>query len=81
MALSNNDNFILERIVELEGNCMESQRCKLCPFRGMCLPEFVHQNPPTPEQRTKMALDVLAHHALVDDQTPLQVEEFRWDKK
>jgi hypothetical protein len=80
MALNNNDSNILEQIVQLEGKCMESQRCKLCPFRVMCLPEFINPNPPSPEQRMKMSLDVLAHHALVDD-LPLEVTEYKWDKK
>lgn len=80
MSLSQNDSQILEKIVELDGKCMDSQRCKLCPFRVMCLPEFINPKPPTPEQRKKMALDVLTHHALVDDQE-IVMEEFRWDKK
>ena len=81
MALTDNDSRILEEIVELEGNCMHSQRCKVCPFRAMCLPEFLYQPPPTPEQRAKMALDVITHHALVDEQGELNVEEHRWDKQ
>ena len=79
MALSNNDSQILANIVELDGKCMDSKRCKLCPFRSMCLPEFIHPNPPTQDQRLKMALDVLAHHALVDE--TLVAEEYLWDKK
>lgn len=27
-----------------------------------------------------MALDVMTHHALVDEETPLNIEEHRWDK-
>lgn len=81
MALSNNDTRILEQIVNLDGKCMDSQRCKLCPFRVMCLPEFLNPAPPTPEQRAKMALDVMTHHALVDEQEPLDIEQHRWDKK
>ena len=80
MALSKSDASILDKIIELNGKCMDSQRCKLCPFRAMCLPEFINPRPPTQEQRATMALDVLTHHALVDD-TPLQVEEYKWDKK
>ena len=81
MALSNNDTRILEEIVSLDGKCMDSQRCKLCPFRVMCLPEFLNPTPPTPEQRQKMALDVMTHHALVDEQSPLDIQQHRWDKK
>lgn len=81
MSLSKNDADILEQIVKLEGNCMDSQRCKACPFRGICLPEFIYPNPPTQQQREQMALSVLVHHALVDEASPLKVEEFQWDKK
>lgn len=78
MALTQNDFKVLESIVELDGKCMDSQRCRQCPFRAMCLPEFINPNPPTQEQRAKMALDVLAHHALVD--TTLEVQDYKWDK-
>lgn len=81
MALTNNDTRVLEQIVELDGKCMDSQRCKLCPFRAMCLPEFLNPIPPTPEQRAKIAMDVIAHHALVDEQSPLDIEQYRWDKR
>lgn len=81
MALSNNDTRILEQIVDLDGKCMDSQRCKLCPFRVMCLPEFLNPIPPSPEQRAKMALDVITHHALVDELEPLDIEQHRWDKR
>lgn len=81
MALSNNDTQILEQIVNLDGKCMDSQRCKICPFRVMCLPEFLNPLPPSPEQRAKMALDVMTHHALVDEPGPLDIEQHRWDKK
>lgn len=81
MALNNNDAQVLEDIVKLDGKCMESQRCKVCPFRVMCLPEFLNPIPPTQAQRAKMALDVMTHHALVDEQEPLDIEQHRWDKK
>ena len=81
MALSNNDARVLEEISTLDGHCMESKRCKVCPFRALCLPEFLFPNPPTPQQRAKMALDVMTHHALVDEDQELDIEQHRWDKK
>lgn len=80
MSLSKNDTQVLEQIVQLDGKCMDSQRCKQCPFRGMCIPEFVYPNPPSQQQRSQMALNVLVHHSLVDEE-PLNTEDFRWDKK
>jgi hypothetical protein len=80
MSLSKNDATILEQIVELEGKCMDSQRCKVCPFRGMCIPEFIYPNPPTQQQRSQMAMNVLTHHALLDEES-LEIDQFQWDKK
>jgi hypothetical protein len=81
MELSTNDTTILEQIVNLDGECMDSQRCKLCPFRVMCLPEFLNPTPPTTSQRAKMALDVMTHHALVDESEPLDIRAHKWDKR
>lgn len=68
MALSNSDTIVLQQIVDLDGECLDSKRCKICPFRVMCLPEFLNIVPPTQQQRANMALDVIAHHILLDDQ-------------
>jgi len=79
MALNNQDIRILEEIVSTDGKCMDSGRCNRCPFRAICLPEFLNPVPPTPQQRKIMALDVLSHHALVNEN--LSIEEYQWDKK
>ena len=68
MALSNLDKNILEEIITADGQCMDSKRCEKCPFRAICLPEFLNPIPPSQEQRLKMAQDVLAHHYLIDDE-------------
>ncbi len=49
----------------------------------MCLPEFLNPKPPTQQQRIKMALDVLTHHALVDEEMTLEdvQRDYKWDKK
>jgi hypothetical protein len=67
MALSQSDKDVLEEIVQTDGQCMESNRCKKCPFRSICLPDFLNINPPTQPQRLKMAQDVLTHHYLLDE--------------
>lgn len=79
MALNNQDAKVLQDIVDLGGKCMDSGRCKICPFRAMCLPEFLNPVPPTTSQREKMALDVLTHHALIDDE--ISIIDHQWDKK
>lgn len=65
--LSDNDKEILQEIVVAEGDCMLSTRCKTCPFRSMCLPEFVNPVPPTPNRRMQMAMDVLFHNEVLDN--------------
>lgn len=79
MALSNGDKDTLEEIVKLDGECLDSKRCLRCPFRAICLPEFLNPVPPSQPQRLKMAQDVLAHHYLVDEE--MDIKDHQWDKK
>lgn len=83
MALSQSDKDVLEEIVKTDGNCLNSTRCSRCPFRAQCLAEFLNPAPPSQPQRLKMAIDVLTHHYLIDDE--IEVEEikkdYQWDKK
>lgn len=79
MALNTQDIDILEQIVKVEGKCMESTRCSKCPFRSLCLPEFLNVIPPTTNQRQQMALDVLTHHSLMGDD--VEVKDYKWDRK
>lgn len=82
MPLSENDKSIMEEIISVEGKCMSATRCAKCPFRAMCLPEFIYPNPPSPTQRKRMAVDILTHHELIDDQLTVEElkEEYRWDR-
>lgn len=82
MALSQSDTDILQEIIETEGQCLDSKRCIKCPFRAICLPEFLNPVPPSPPQRNKMAMDVLAHHYLIDDNIDVEdiEKDFKWDK-
>ena len=83
MALSLQDKNVLEEIVTTEGKCMDSKRCQKCPFRAICLPEFLNPIPPSQPQRLKMAQDVLAHYYLIDDEIEIEEiqKEHKWDKK
>lgn len=83
MALSKSDEKVLQEIVKLNGACLDSKRCKLCPFRASCLPEFLNPVPLSQPQRLTTALSVLAHHFLVDqDMNSEDVKkEYGWDKK
>ena len=83
MALNQSDTNILQEIIETDGQCLDSKRCVKCPFRAICLPEFLNPVPPSPPQRHKMAMDVLAHHYLIDDDIDVEdiEKDFKWDKK
>jgi hypothetical protein len=83
MALSTSDKNVLEDIVATDGQCMSSKRCEKCPFRAICLPEFLNPVPPSREQRLKMAQDVLAHHYLIDEDVEVEEirKDYKWDKK
>lgn len=60
---------ILERIVELDGNCLDAKLCSICPFASRCLPDFLKtpRERPTKPERLQMALDVLARNSLLND--------------
>ena len=83
MALSTLDKDVLEEIVATDGKCMDSKRCQKCPFRVICLPEFLNPIPPSQPQRLKMAQDVLTHHYLIDAEIEIEEiqKDFQWDKK
>lgn len=83
MALTSDDIDILEEIVTANGHCLSSKRCAKCPFRAMCLPEFLNDIPPTEPQRLKMAVDVLMHHQLIDQEVELDEikREYKWGKQ
>jgi hypothetical protein len=79
MALNAPDRDTLEEIVKLDGQCLDSKRCQRCPFRAICLPEFLNPIPPSQPQRLKMAQDVLTHHYLIDED--MDIKDHKWDKK
>jgi hypothetical protein len=65
MALNNTDIDILQQIVTEKGDCLSSTRCKKCPFRGTCLPEFIQSRMPSKQKRLQRAEDVLVFHHLL----------------
>ena len=67
--LNSNDEKILQEIIDLDGKCLDSKRCQGCPFRAVCLPEFLYPVPPTQQQRLRIALDVLANQSILGDST------------
>jgi hypothetical protein len=83
MALNNSDKEVLQEIIDTDGQCLDSKRCSRCPFRAICLPEFLNPVPPSQPQRLKMAIDVLAHHYLVDNDIEVEdiKKDYKWDKK
>jgi len=67
--MNERQNEILEKIVELDGNCLTAEICKECPFASKCLPQFLHgkQKRPSKDERLNLALDTMAHGVLLDD--------------
>lgn len=76
MALSEQDNKVIQEIVDTAGNCLSSKRCEVCPFRGTCLPEFLN-TPLSPEARLALALRVISHQFLVDEE--ISAEDLKRD--
>jgi hypothetical protein len=72
--ISNRDLEILQEIVTLNGKCLNSKRCLECPFRSMCLPEFLAPQPLPQKKRAKMALDVLSYNHILGDDAIEQVK-------
>lgn len=82
MPLPKQDEKILQEIVDLDGNCLNAQRCSGCPFRSMCLPEFLIPQPPTYEERLSMAVKILTHNALLEAEEELDIKkEYSWPSR
>lgn len=83
MSLSTKDLNIIQDIIALEGRCMSSNRCVSCPFRSMCLPEFLNSSPPSPSQRENIAISVLTHYTFIDSDMSIDdlKLDYKWDKK
>jgi propanediol dehydratase small subunit len=58
---------VLEQIISLDGDCLDSVRCSSCPFKGQCLTEFATNTPPSKKTRRQMALDKLTIDALLNE--------------
>lgn len=70
------DSSVLEQIVELNGDCLDSTRCKACPFKANCLSEFATVKPPSKKTRKQMALDKLTMDIILEEDL-----EWRYGKK
>lgn len=58
---------VLDQIVELNGDCLDSARCKDCPFKNKCLVEFGSKRPPSKKTRLVTALDKITVDALLNE--------------
>lgn len=67
---------VLDKIIELEGNCLLSGMCQHCPFRSKCLPEFLNIKTPSEEKRMNLALSVVTNIALSES---TDISEYKWD--
>lgn len=62
---------ILTEILDADGLCLSGERCRACPFRQSCLPEFLcaPHTRPSKEKRVAMALDAITNIDLLEDET------------
>jgi len=81
MALNNLDKKILQEIVDVDGRCLDGIRCQNCPFRSNCLPDFLIPRYPTEEQRLRIAIDVLTHHLLIDEDMTVEDIKENWKRE
>lgn len=73
--ITKKDRQILDEIINLEGKCLSSSRCLECPFKALCLPQFLAPAPLPQYKRLKMAVDVIAYNDLLgDSDIPLDVK-------
>jgi len=67
----------LEKIVELEGECLHRYICECCPFKKKCLPTFLHKKTRmTSPERLSLALDILTNIELLDENEEIDVTQF-----
>ena len=60
----------LEKIVDRQGDCLDSNICQHCPFMQKCLPTFLSRTTrATKTERFEFALDALTNIALLDEDT------------
>ena len=63
---------VLDKIVELQGDCLKVHLCAFCPFKTRCLLEFLNgaEKRPSKGQRLNLALDAIASSVLLEDCEP-----------
>lgn len=75
--MTKQEKKILSEIVELDGACLDNSRCKNCPFKRKCLPEFIapKKSRPSKPKRLAMALDALTNLELLGEVTAWRPKE------
>jgi hypothetical protein len=68
---------ILEKVIDLGGDCLDAQLCKKCPFKRKCLPNFLQekQQRPTQKERFNLALDTITNISLLEDESLVYARE------
>lgn len=79
--MSQKHKKILEEIVNSNGNCLDSKRCKKCPFARVCLVESLkNKKLPTKNKRFQMALEFIVNDIIMEDSNQ-GIENSEWLKK
>ena len=57
---------ILQEIINHDGDCLQSDRCRECPLRFKCLSKWLVKCP-SKATRVQMALDTIARNTIMED--------------
>ena len=67
--MKDSDVKALERILELDGKCMEDlEDCRICPFYSECFSSYVTSSPMTPTERVIKAQDIIIQRNFFPDE-------------
>lgn len=62
---------ILEEIIDLNGKCLDAERCAKCPLRNKCLTTFIKSSEPKSRfqdfERVNLASNILFNEIVMDD--------------
>jgi hypothetical protein len=59
---------VLNKIIELKGDCLKYELCVACPFRSKCLPKFIdNETKLSRQERYNLAANHITNFILMDD--------------
>ena len=65
--INDSDRQILEEILDIQGQCLDVDRCNKCVLKKTCFRRWLTPRPPSSQLRARIALDLLTRDSLMDD--------------